>query len=65
VVIYPEAVWYGGVTLADVDEIIDSHIVAVKPVWRLMLPDACIDTPSCEHKPRPASASSAAEHQND
>jgi len=31
-----------------------------KPVQRLMLPDACINTPSCEHKPRPASSSESA-----
>src|SRR5579859_4842542 len=53
-VVYPEAVWYGGVTLADVDEIIESHIVGGKPVERLMLRDSCINAPSCEHKPRPA-----------
>ena len=55
VVVYPEAVWYGGVTLADVDEIIESHIVGGKPVERLMLRDSCINTPGCEHKPRPDS----------
>ncbi len=54
-VIYPEAVWYGGVTLADVDEIIASHIIEGKPVERLRLRDACINTSNCEHKPRPAS----------
>ena len=51
--IYPEAVWYGGVTPADVDEIIESHIVGGKPVARLMLADSCLNTPSCEHKPKP------------
>ena len=51
-VVYPDAVWYGHVTLADVDEIIDSHIIGGKPVERLMLPDSCINTPACEHKPR-------------
>ncbi|MCE9594408.1 MAG: (2Fe-2S) ferredoxin domain-containing protein [Planctomycetes bacterium] len=39
VVVYPDAVWYGRVTPADVDEIIDSHIVGGKPVERLMIPD--------------------------
>jgi (2Fe-2S) ferredoxin len=59
IVIYPEGVWYGGVTAADVDEIIESHIVGGKPVKRLMLADSCINTASCEHKPRkPASNSS-------
>ena len=50
VVVYPEAIWYGHVTLEDVDEIVDSHIVGGKPVDRLVLPDECINTPSCEHK---------------
>lgn len=50
VVVYPEAVWYGHVTPADVDEIVDSHIIGGSPVERLMLADECINTPSCEHK---------------
>jgi (2Fe-2S) ferredoxin len=49
-VVYPEAVWYGGVTLADVDEIVESHIVGGHPVERLMLKDECLNTASCEHK---------------
>lgn len=40
VVVYPEQVWYGGVTAADVDEIIQSHILGGKPVARLVIPDA-------------------------
>ena len=31
-VVYPEEVWYGGVTLGDVDEIIESHILGGAPV---------------------------------
>ena len=38
-VVYPEAVWYGGVTLEDVDEIIEEHIVGGRPVERLVLAD--------------------------
>lgn len=38
VVVYPEGVWYGHVTLADVDEIIDEHILAGRPVERLRIP---------------------------
>ncbi len=38
VVVYPDAVWYGRVTPADVDEIIESHIVGGKPVERLVIP---------------------------
>jgi (2Fe-2S) ferredoxin len=51
-VVYPEGVWYGGVTAADVDEIIDSHIIGGQPVERLRLADSCINTATCEHKPR-------------
>jgi (2Fe-2S) ferredoxin len=37
-VVYPEATWYGHVTLADVDEIIEKHIVGGCPVERLVIP---------------------------
>ena len=49
-VVYPDAVWYGFVTEADVDEIIDSHIVGGKPVERLRLADSCLNTNDCEHR---------------
>jgi (2Fe-2S) ferredoxin len=52
VVVYPEAVWYGGVTEADVDAIVDEHLVAGRPVDRLRLADACINAAACPHKPR-------------
>lgn len=52
VVVYPDAVWYGGVTAADVDEIIESHILGDKPVARLVIPDSCLNVASCPHKPR-------------
>lgn len=39
IVVYPEQVWYGGVTIADVAEIVSSHVVGGKPVQRLLLPD--------------------------
>ena len=52
VVVYPEAVWYGGVTPADVDEIVESHLVGGNPVERLVLADACLNTAWCEHKPQ-------------
>lgn len=38
VVVYPDAVWYGRVTPADVDEIVDSHIRRGVPVKRLEIP---------------------------
>lgn len=56
VVVYPDAVWYGFVTEADVDAIVDEHIIGSVPVERLRLPDTCVNTASCAHKPRPSAA---------
>ena len=39
VVVYPEQVWYGGVTVGDVTEIIESHLVGGVPVERLRIKD--------------------------
>ena len=50
VVLYPECIWYGGVTADDVAEIIESHIINGIPVERLRLREECINTPSCGHK---------------
>jgi len=37
VVIYPEGVWYGGVTVADVEEIIERHIIRGEVIERLLM----------------------------
>ena len=39
VVVYPEQVWYGHVTVADIPELVDKHILGGEAVERLMLPD--------------------------
>jgi (2Fe-2S) ferredoxin len=39
VVVYPEQVWYGGVTVDDVREIVESHLVGGRPVERLLMKD--------------------------
>ena len=36
-VVYPEQIWYGGVKIDDVDEIIQSHLIKNIPVKRLMV----------------------------
>lgn len=38
VVVYPEAVWYTYVDLADIDEIVDSHLLRGEVVQRLLTP---------------------------
>jgi (2Fe-2S) ferredoxin len=35
VVVYPEAVWYGRVTVADVPELVSEHLLNGRPVERL------------------------------
>jgi len=37
VVVYPEGVWYGGVTPADVPEIVEQHLQGGVPVERLRI----------------------------
>lgn len=37
VVVYPEAVWYGHVTVDDVDELFHEHVLNGRPVERLRL----------------------------
>jgi (2Fe-2S) ferredoxin len=36
VVVYPDGVWYAGVTASDVAEIVDSHMVRGEPLARLV-----------------------------
>ncbi|MBC8145903.1 MAG: (2Fe-2S) ferredoxin domain-containing protein [bacterium] len=38
-VVYPDCVWYGKVTVDDVDEIIESHLLNDIPVERLLIRD--------------------------
>ena len=37
VVVYPEGVWYGHVTVADIDELVEQHLIRGNPVARLQL----------------------------
>lgn len=54
VVVYPEQVWYGFVKPEDAEEIVESHLVHGQPVERLIMDDACINTPECAHRQRGA-----------
>jgi (2Fe-2S) ferredoxin len=37
VVVYPDGVWYGGVTVADVPAIVEEHLLGGRPVERLRM----------------------------
>jgi len=37
IVVYPEQVWYGGVKVSDVAEIVDKHLIGDVPVERLRI----------------------------
>jgi len=52
-VIYPEAIWYGGVTVDDVEEIFDRTIATGEVIERLLIPDRHLNTPAAAHGPRP------------
>ena len=52
-VVYPDAVWYGFVHVRDIEEIVNEHLLHGRPVERLRLADSCLNTESCQHKPRP------------
>jgi (2Fe-2S) ferredoxin len=49
-VIYPEGIWYAADTTADIDEIIETHLIGGKRVERLML------QPTDRRRERPALA---------
>jgi len=50
VVVYPEAVWYGGVRPEDAEEIVREHLLGNRPVERLRIADACLNARSCPHR---------------
>lgn len=37
IVVYPDGVWYGHVTEADIDDLVDEHLLRGRPVERLQL----------------------------
>lgn len=56
VVVYPEQVWYGHVTVADVAEIVDRHLVGGEVVARLLIANQprLPDGPLPRIEPKPA-----------
>jgi (2Fe-2S) ferredoxin len=49
VVVYPEDVWYGGVSVGDVEEIVEEHLIGGRPVERLRY----VAPPGANKIPRP------------
>lgn len=47
IVVYPEQIWYGGVSLDDVEEIIQSHLINGIPVERLCIKDMRYNKDAC------------------
>jgi len=45
VVVYPEAVWYGSVTMDDVDELFHEHVLHGRPLERLRIASMRPDEP--------------------
>jgi len=43
VLVYPDAIWYAGVTKNDVPKIIQQHIIGNKPVEHLLLAESFFD----------------------
>jgi len=45
-VIYPQGIWYGGVTPADVPRIVEETIIGGKVIEELRIPDEWLNTPA-------------------
>lgn len=48
-VIYPQAIWYGGVTPADLSRIVEQTIERGEVLEDLLIADECLNNPACEH----------------
>ena len=51
VVIYPQGIWYGRVTVDDVPRIVASTILGGEVLNDLLIADACLNNPACPHCP--------------
>jgi (2Fe-2S) ferredoxin len=49
VVVYPQGVFYGGVTLADVPRIVEETVIAGRVIEELRISDSCLNNPDCRH----------------
>ena len=49
VAIYPQGIFYGGVTLDDVPRIIEETVLGGRILEDLQIADSCLNNPNCEH----------------
>lgn len=49
VAIYPQGIFYGGVTLGDVSRIIEETVVNGRIIEELLIDEQCLNNPDCEH----------------
>lgn len=57
VVIYPQGIWYGHVTLADVPRIVLKTVLGGEILPDLLIADDCLNNSACPHRCRPAPTS--------
>jgi (2Fe-2S) ferredoxin len=50
VVIYPQGIWYGRVTLDDVARIVTKTILRGEILSDLLIPESCLNNPRCPHR---------------
>jgi len=49
VVIYPQGIWYGGVTVEDVPRIVEQTLIKGEILADLVIADECLNNPNCPH----------------
>jgi len=48
-VIYPQGIWYGGVSVDDVPRIVEETLVKGEVIKELVIADECLNNPNCPH----------------
>ena len=49
VVIYPNGIWYGGVTVEDVPRIVEQTLINGEVIEELVIANECLNNPNCPH----------------
>jgi (2Fe-2S) ferredoxin len=49
IAIYPQGIFYGNVTVGDVDRILDETVIGGQVIDDLRIADQCLNNPACEH----------------